>query len=266
MTATLRKWRAVYSICLQETIAYRASMAIWVLTDLTTAVVMPLVWAAAANNGTIQGMATGDFVLYYLAMLQVGSFVTSHIMWDLAGEIREGIFSIYLVRPISVYQYTLLRNLSWRTIRPLVALPFFLTLFILYRPLMGEVRVYLGWEFWVAVVLGHFVSFCFVMAMAMIALFIQEAFAVFELYYVPQLFLSGYLFPVALLPDWAKSIAHVFPFYYTTGAPVEILIGKVSGFDCYRVMGIQVLWIAISYVLGWVLWVRGLRHYTGVGM
>ncbi len=266
MLATWRKWRAVYAINLQETVAYRASMAIWILTDLTTAITMPLVWAAAASSGSIAGITTGGFTLYYLAMLLVGSFVTSHIMWDVATEIREGIFSIFLIRPFSFYQYTFLRNLSWRTVRPVITLPFFLVLFVLFRPLMGDVSVYLGWEFWTSVLLGHLVSFTLVMAMAMLALYVQEAYAIFELYYVPQMFLSGYLFPVALLPDWAQTVSKMMPFYFTIGAPVEILIGKVEGGEALRVMGAQCVWIVACYLGGLLLWRKGLQYFTGTGM
>lgn len=266
MLATLRKWRAVYAIALQETIAYKASMAIWILTDVTTAITMPLVWASAAKSGAIQGYATGEMTLYYLATLLVTSFVTSHLMWDVAFQIREGIFSIYLVRPISYYQYQFFNNIAWRTIRPLLALPFVLLLALLYQPILKGAHVHLSWEFWAALFLGHLVSYFMVMAMAMISLFVQEAFAIFELYYVPHLFLSGYMFPIALLPDWAQTITKFLPFYYTVGAPVEIVVGKLQGPDVYRVLGMQAAWIVVSYFAGQWLWRKGLKHYTAVGM
>ena len=105
-----------------------------------------------------------------------------------------------------------------------------------------------------------------VMMMSMIALFTQEMMSIFELYYVPMLFLSGQLFPVSLLPGWASTIAKWFPFYYTTGAPTEILIGRVAGSEIWRVLGMQAGWILFAFFMAKVLWSRGLRYYTGVGM
>ncbi|MFI5387883.1 MAG: ABC transporter permease, partial [Fimbriimonadales bacterium] len=205
MTATLRKWRAIFSIYFQDGIAYRASGLIWILTDLVTAVTMPLVWASAnTGGGTIRGFTTSNFVLYYLCLLLLGSFITSHIMWDLAMEIKEGQFSAMLVRPVSFYQFTFLRNLSWRIIRTGLFFPFFIALLWAYRGYLGGAHVFVGWEFWASLVLGHLVSFTTVMMMSMLALFTQEAMSIFELYYVPMLFLSGQLFPISLLPDWAR--------------------------------------------------------------
>jgi ABC-2 type transport system permease protein len=266
MQSTLRKWRAVFGIYFQEGLAYRASGLIWIMTDLTTAVTMPLVWARASSAGAIQGFSASDFVLYYLCMLLLGSFITSHIMWELAMEIKEGQFSTALLRPISFFQLTFFRNLSWRIIRTSLFAPIFVGLLWAYSGYLGGARVYLGWEFWVALLLGHMVSFTFVLMMSMIALFTQEAMSIFELYYVPMLFLSGQLFPISLLPEWASSLARLFPFYYTLGAPTEILIGRLSGTAAVQALGGQVVWIFLAYLMAKVLWARGLRHYTAVGM
>jgi len=266
MNWTLRKWKAIFSIYFQDGIAYRASGLIWVTVDLATAVTMPLVWATAAKSGPIGGFTTSDFILYYLCMLFLGSFVTSHIMWELAMEIKEGQFSTMLLRPISFYQLNFFRNLSWRCIRPALFAPFFVLLLFAYRGFLTHAEVHLGWQFWISLVLGHLVSFTFVMMMAMLALFTQEVTSIFELYYIPMLFLSGQLFPISMLPQWAAKAAKLFPFYFTTGAPTEILIGRVSGDAIYSTMGMQVVWIAICYCVSRVLWAKGLKHYTGVGM
>ncbi len=248
--------------------AYRASGLLWILTDMVTAMTMPLVWAkaSAAASGPIGGFVTSDIVLYYLCMLLLSCFITSHIMWELAGEIKEGQFSASLLRPISIHQVTFFRNLSWRIIRMALFAPIFLFLLWAYRPYLHNTHLFLGWQFWAAAVLGHLVSFNFVMMMAMLALFIQEAHSVFELYYVPMLFLSGQIFPVSMLPDWARSLAQLFPFYYTTGAPTEILIGRVTGPAITGILITQTCWIVGTYVVGKIGWKIGLRHYSAVGM
>ncbi|HRI44299.1 MAG TPA: ABC-2 family transporter protein [Fimbriimonadaceae bacterium] len=266
MNRMFRQWRALFSIYFQDGIAYKASGLIWVLTDVATAVTMPLVWAAASAGGAIQGFDQRAFVLYYLTMLLISCFVTCHYMWEIAWEIKEGIFSTYLVRPIGYMQLMFVRNFAWRIVRTMIFLPLFLLLIWAYGGYLGGQSLYLGWETWVAILLGHTLSFSFVMALGMLALFVQEATAIFELYYVPMLFLSGQLFPIALLPDWARNLAALFPFYYTTGFPTEVAIGRIGSTDALQGIGLQVAWIGGSLVLQRVLWAHGLRHYTGVGM
>lgn len=266
MSVSARKLRAVFAIYIQDGLAYRASGFIWTLTDLSTAVTMPLVWAAAARGGPIQGFTAGQFVLYYLCLLLLSSFITSHFMWEIGWEIKEGLFSNYLVRPISYMQFMFMRNLAWRIVRTSIFLPIFILLLLAYWSYIRDAQLYLGWQFWTAVLLGHLVSFTFVMAMGMLALFVQEATSIFELYYIPMLFLSGQLFPISMLPAWAKTLALIFPFYYTTGLPTEILVGRLAPNAALPLIGGQVLWLGISYTLHKVLWKYGLRQYSGIGM
>ena len=262
-----RQAKGIFNIYLQEGLAYRASAMIWILTDLVTAFTMPLVWLAATKTqGDIAGFSGSDFVAYYVAMLFLANFITCHFMWDINNEVRDGVLSSQLVRPVNWLKFMFARNLAWRTMRTIIFLPWFVLFIVSYSSHMGQVSYSLGWMFWVSVVLGHMVSFYSVMALATLSLFTEEAQSIFELYYFPMLFLSGQLFPVAVLPAWAQKLALLFPFYYTTGAPTEILIGRLAGDDALRAIGIQLLWAAIAYGAFQFIWPRGLKRYSGVGM
>ena len=257
----------MFAIYLQDSIAYRASGFIWTLTDVATGITMPLVWVRASTaSGQIGGFTQSSIVLYYLCMLFLNNFITSHIMWDLATEIREGQFTTVLIRPISYYQYTFMRNISWRLVRPVIFLPIFALLLLAYHSYLGNARLFFGWQMFASVLLGHLVSFTFVMMMTMLAFFTTEVYSIFELYYVPMMFLSGQLFPVSVMPGWAQTMAHSLPFYFTTGAPTEILVGRLHGQAVNQVLTMQLAWIIGAYLLSRVLWFKGLKFYTAVGM
>lgn len=264
-TAT-RQMVGLYRIYIQDGLAYKAAGFIWILTDVTTAVTMPLVWLAASKTGTIAGFTGSDLVVYYLCMLLVSCFVVCHYMWDISQEIKEGAFSAQIIRPVPYLRYILARNFAWRCVRTSIFLPFFVLILWGYSASLGSVRLNLSWEFWLSLAFGHTLSVVFVTGLAMIALFVEEAHSIFEIYYIPMLFLSGQLFPMDLFPAWVKNLAIIFPFYYTTGAPTEIVTGRVAGPDVFRVLAVQVAWIAFSYVMFKVLFRYGTRRYTGVGM
>lgn len=270
MTTTLgriwRQSRALFWIYVQDGLAYKASGIIWILTDVATAVTMPLVWLAASQTGLISGYSGADLVLYYLCLLMLSNFIVCHFMWDISVEIKEGTFSTHLIRPVGYLWFIMVRNVAWRCVRCAIFLPWFLVILWFYASSLQGVHLNMGWEFWLSVLLGHLVSVTFVTGMAMIALVTQEAQAIFELYYLPMLFLSGNLFPLSLLPPWAQNLGHALPFYYTTGAPTEILIGRTTGAAVYPVLLDQVVWILVSVLMFKALWTKGMKHYTGVGM
>ncbi len=263
----LAKIGALLKIYIADSLAYRASAFIWMLTDTVHCLVMPLVWLSAYHGReAIGGYNPGEMVTYYVVMAFVSNFIVSHLMWDLAWEIKEGVLSQWLLRPVPVVWMLMARNLSWRAMRMVLFVPvaglalFYFSNFTTLAPLN------LGWAFWVSVVLGHLVSFWVAYALACLAFWLQEVQSVFSVYYAPMLLLSGWVAPIGLMPGWLQALAVVMPFRYTTAVPVEIAVGKLTGEAMFLQMGIQLLWIGLGWGLSAVLWRLGLRQYTGVGM
>lgn len=265
---TLRADWSVYKIWFQDSIAYAVNGIIWVLTDVVFAISMPLIWIAAAKTtgGEIAGYPISQMVLYYLGMTFFAIIINSHMMWEIAGEIREGLFSVTLTRPYSYYRYTFLRGLAWRTFRPVIFLPFLTLLCLLFWAYLSQAHAQVNAALFISVALGHVLSFVTVMALSPLALFTQEAVSLFELYYAPMMLFSGQLFPISALPAWAQDIAHGLPFYYTTGVPSEIFADRLHGHQAWMAVLGQAVWIAIFYPLGVFLWKAGLKQYDGVGL
>lgn len=264
--ALLKKWFAIFAVYFKDGIAYRVNGVIWILTDAFTMFTMPLVWMSAMGSNAIVGFHKADIVKYYLAMLMVSGFVVCHFMWELAWEIKDGQFSAQLVRPISTYQVYFIRNLSWRIVRVSLCVPFLLLFMWFYRDTLRGATFNWNWQFFTAMFMGHLLSFTTVMMLGFIALFVEEAMALFELYYFPMLFLSGQVVPVAMLPTWAQTLAKYLPFYYTTNLPVDIGIGRIDSNAALTGLAVQLFYIALTFGVSKVLWTKGLRQFSGVGL
>ena len=269
MAHAIRQSLAVFRIYFKECFAYPVTWVIWVITDAVTMFAMPMVMASAAmgsGTGSIRGFEPSQFFLYYMAMFLVASFTTSHFMWEIAYEVKEGQFSAQIMRPISYFRYTFFRNLTWRTMRVGFVIPIALAYMVLFRDRFDFTQVQATWEFWASLALGHGVSICLVMAFGMIALVMQDATGLFELYYFPMLFLSGYMFPVAMFPAWVQDANYCLPFFYISGVPTEILVGRIQGPMALELIRNQVFWVVVFYIAFRIAWKKGIKHYTGVGM
>ncbi len=263
----LSKVIALLKIYIADSLAYRASAFIWMLTDVVHCLVMPLVWLSAYNGReAIGGYNPGEMVTYYVAMAFVSNFVISHLMWDLAWEIKEGVLSQWLLRPMPIVWMLFARNLSWRALRMVLFVPVAGLALLYYSSFTTLSGLNLGWAFWLSVLLGHLVSFWVAYALACLAFWLQEVQSVFSVYYAPMLLLSGWVAPIGLMPGWLQALAVVMPFRYTTAVPVEIAVGKLTGEAMLFQMGIQLLWIGVASVLATILWRLGIRQYSGVGM
>jgi ABC-2 type transport system permease protein len=268
--AAWRKWRTVLGLFFQDGLVYKANAFIWILTDLVTAVVMSLIWLASYNGRTqIHGFAPGDMVVYYLLVLALTGFIESHIMWDMSNDVKQGKFNVYLLRPYSFLAYMYAANLGWRLMRTLLSIPLFALVALAFRhylPVWGSGHYHVGPLFWLAVLLGHGVSFTLTYAMGLLSLWLYEARAAYNFYYLPLLICSGQIAPLVLLPLGLQRIIQWLPFPYTLAFPAGLFLGKVSGDEVYRGLAAQVLWLGLSLLIAFGLWHGGLRRYTAFGV
>jgi ABC-2 type transport system permease protein len=77
--------------------------------------------------------------------------------------------------------------------------------------------------------------------------------------------LSGWLFPLALVPAWIGEASAVLPFRYMLSLPVELLAGDVRGGEAAAALLIGVAWLAAFTLAMLALWRRGLKVYEAHG-
>jgi ABC-2 type transport system permease protein len=262
------KWWFVLKMFFQDALAYRATAVIWIMTDVVTAVTMPLVWLASFNGRhQIHGFDPPEMVTYYLVLLALTGLIESHVMWEVATDVKQGKFNIYLVRPFSYMAYMYASNLGWRLMRSLLAIPLFAILACAFHHyLLPLNRFHAGPEFWLAVVLGHFVSFTVSYALGMLSLWLYEARSLYNFYYLPFLIFSGQIAPLALLPAELRNIVQWTPWPYTLSFPVSIFLGRVTPHDMTAGFAGQIIWIGISYLVARLLFRGGLKRFTAFGI
>lgn len=265
-----RKWRALVGMSVQDGLAYKANAFIWIMTDVTTAVVMPLIWLASYNGrAQIYGFSPSQMVLYYLVMLSMTGFIESHIMWDMAADVKQGRFNIYLIRPVSYMTYMYASNLGWRVMRTFLSVPIFIVVALAFRrylPDLGAGHYHIGPVFWLSVLLGHLVSFSITYAIGLLSLWLYEARSLFNFYYLPLIIFSGQLAPLTFLPPVLQAIIRWTPFPYTLAFPTGIFLGKLSGGQIAWGLAAQVVWIVLGLRLASALWRGGVRRFVAFGI
>ena len=101
--------------------------------------------------------------------------------------------------------------------------------------------------------------------LGMITIWTTRAGAIFELWFLSELLLSGRLLPLQLMPPWVQDITNWLPFKWTFYFPIESLVGGMSNAELLRGLGLQALWIAICVGGMLAIWRFAARHYTAVG-
>jgi viologen exporter family transport system permease protein len=260
----MRAFPTLFRVGFAEMVAYRTEFLIWILTTNMPLVMMGL-WTAVAAEGPVGRFGKAQFVAYYLATLIVRLLTSTWMVWELTMDIRQGTLAVRLLRPLHPLLAYGAQHLSAVPLRALITSPLVLVLFLVAGPQLtvgDPVRL----AVLMASLVGAWLILFFMMAIiGSLALFVDSAIAVFEIWLGLHFLLSGYLVPLELLPGWVHAIANVLPFRYTLGFPVETLVGLVSREQALRDLAVQ--WLYVVALLGCTLavWRAGMKRFVAFG-
>lgn len=77
--------------------------------------------------------------------------------------------------------------------------------------------------------------------------------------------LSGLLIPLSFYPPWAMKIISFLPFQSISYLPNMLYLGKAPGMAGLKIIGIQLLWAVILFVLNTLIWRTAVKQLTVQG-
>jgi ABC-2 type transport system permease protein len=119
--------------------------------------------------------------------------------------------------------------------------------------------------FVVTVLLAFPIRFLFTWMLGLVAFWTTWARSIYGVFSVAEVFLTGRLAPLALLPVWAQLIASFLPFRWMLVFPVEVLLGKISLEEVLTGVAIQIVAIIFLALTLDIVWRKAVRRYAAVG-
>jgi ABC-2 type transport system permease protein len=251
---------------IQTQFQYRASMYMYTLGMLAEPVIYLVVWQtiARSNGGSVDGITVGQFAAYYIVWTVVRAMNIVFTPYGWEERIRSGELNGQLLRPLHPIHYDMAWFAGGKIPWLVMYAPLAAGLALIFRPTLHprplEVLVFLVaiWGAYVIRSLNHFV-------LGMITMFTTRATAVFEVWFLSELLLSGRLLPLPLMPHWVQSLSAWLPFKYTFYFPIEALVGNMSDAQLLRGLGMQLLWTVAGALMVRQAWRLAVRHYAAVG-
>jgi ABC-2 type transport system permease protein len=247
-------------------VQYRASLFIWMIGHVLEPLIYLVVWStvAEAGGGTVGDYSTGGFAAYFIVLMLVNQVTYTWIMWEYEYRVREGMLSPALLRPIHPIHADIADNISSK----MVTMPFMLLIALglafLFHPSLDAQP----WALLAAIpvlALAFLLRFMVEWTLALAAFWTTRIGAINQTYFVLVLFLSGQIAPLTLFPYPLQVVAAILPFRWMIGFPVELLLGRVRPMDAVIGVGVQLVWVALAFMLMRLIWREGIRLYTAVG-
>ncbi|HWU89381.1 MAG TPA: ABC-2 family transporter protein [Kofleriaceae bacterium] len=260
----LRAIPALLRVGFAETVAYRAEFLVWILTT-TLPLVMLALWTSVASEAPFRGFTSEAFVAYYLATLIVRNLTGTWVAWQISDEIRGGLMSMRLLRPVHPFVAYAASHLAAVPLRGLIVLPVAAVLLassgdsaLTREPLQLALIA-------PSLALAWLITFSILFALGTLSFFVTKTMALLNLYFALFSLLSGYLLPLPLLPGWIADVARVAPFRFMLSVPVELMTRSLAGAELAELLLGQLGWAAAGLAAALWMWRRGVRHFEAVG-
>lgn len=259
-------YKTSFRLSVMQMTQYRANLAMWILSLIAEPIVYMTVWTVVTREqgGTVEGLTAGQFSAYYIAWMLVRHFSVTLAPEAISWRVRNGQFSGLMMRPLHPVHVDIGENIGYK----LVALPIIL-LMMLGLALVFPPEVNLEWwrvlAFIPAVIFSFLIRFLAHWILGLIAFWTTRANALYEVFFVAEVFLTGRLAPMQILPPPVVTIATISPFRWMISFPVEVLLGNIPAPDVLPGFLMQLFWLGMMLLLLKIVWGAATRHYTAVG-
>jgi ABC-2 type transport system permease protein len=251
---------------MQAQFQYRAATYMYLVGMIAEPVIYLVVWSTIAeqSGGTVNGVSEGEFAAYYIVWTFVRTMNVVFTPYGWEWRIREGELSGQLLRPLHPIHYDIAGFAGGKIPWLFYYLPIAAILTLVFHPTFdirpAEVAVF-AVAIWGAYLIRTFNQ----TALGLVCFWTTRVGALFSLYIVLELLLSGRLVPLTLMPDWVETLAWLLPFRWTFFFPIETLVGDLSNRELLGGLVMQIFWILVGIGIFSLVWRRAIRRYTAVG-
>lgn len=261
----LPAYRQIASMWIQARFTYRVDLVFDVLTLLLQVFLLKVVWVAVyGGRGSVSGVELGDLIAFLtIANLQIWLMPTV-IAGVLHDRVREGQIAHDLIRPVAFLDQLLMVEVgvgAGSVPLLVVILPLAMVVGGSRPPASPEAGVF----YLISLGLAFAVSTLLDLLLGLSAFWTLEIEGLRTIYAFVSRFFAGALVPLWFFPPTLRAIANYLPFQAIAFVPVSIYLGKLEGASLVSALSLQLVWIAVLYLLARIVWNRAMRRVVVQG-
>jgi ABC-2 type transport system permease protein len=270
LRARLTTWWVILRIAMEERFVYRGDFALGTLMRFLPIITQIFLWTAifqASGRSEIADYTRDTIIAYYMLTMISRAFSSMPgLCSGIALQVRDGEIKKFLIQPVDMLGFLLLGRVAHKATYYTIAVVPFVFVFFLCRgffPGWPEAPVFIA--FCLSLLMGFLLGFFIEASLGLVAFWFLEVSSLVFIYNLLGFFLSGHMFPLDLLPEWAHYIVRVLPFQYLAYTPAAIFLGKIQGPELWTSLAIEACWLLVFVALARIMFQRGVQRYSGFG-
>ena len=264
--AALSPWRAAVPfarIGFLNMLAFRARYYVGVLTYLFNVSVYYFIWRAVFHTGHgVAGLSLNDMVTYVAVGWAIRSFYFNEIDREMGTQVQEGKLAMNLIRPVD-FQTVMIADAAGQSAfrAVLFTVPISIVLALIF-PVKAPASLAAGLLFLWSAVMAFFLVAAINFLVGLIAIRSKSILGILRAKYLLLELVSGLLIPTTLFPEPLRTILLASPFPHINFTPAALYLGKATGLEAARLLGLQAGWTAVLLLWGHWAWKRSQRRIT----
>ena len=247
----------------KTSLVYKAEIIFSILGSIILLTVWIFLWKYLYSiKGGIIGISEQYLVTYFILSngLSVIMF-NSDVIGEVVNDIRTGNIAFHLARPynyaFSILAKTIGRKILFNSIFVVLPMVIIATVIFGFEAPASISRLFLAAS---SALIAFFIFFGIYFIGGLSAFWMMELHGAIPLLLENSIrLLSGFLIPIWLFPSWLYSIAQYLPIRCGFDLPLSIYVGRgdmnfiINGFI------IEFIWLILIYLIGLVVWNRGIQ-------
>ncbi len=267
----MKTWWTILKISLEERFVYRGDFALGTLMRFLPIITQVFLWYAifaASGKSKIEAYTANGVVAYYMLTMISRAFSSMPGLCNgIALQVRDGEIKKYLIQPIDLLGFLLITRVAHKLCYYAIALIPFAFVFFLCRGFFEN-----GWPdppillaYSLSLILGFLLGFFIEACLGLVSFWFLEVTSLVFVYNLLNFFLSGHMFPLDLLPEWAAQFVYLLPFQFLAYFPAAVFLGTIEAGDVWRGLAVETCWLVFFILLARIMLNRGIQRYSGFG-
>ena len=253
-------WHLI-KLSFKQQLAYR--MALWagLATNLFFGVLRAvLLIALYGQRGEVNGLTVQGAVTYVGLTQSMIAFMSLFGGLELTDAIYSGAIASDLLRPVSIFTFWMARDFGRSLVNLLGRGVLFMLLYGLFFPISLPQNLATWLLLCVSFLMAWLLNYSWRYLISLAAFWTPDARGFLRITGTVFQLLSGFIMPLALLPDWFVSLANLTPFPSVVNTSIEIYLGTFQGSQVWNALFTQVIWLLLLIAVGEVVFRAGIRR------
>jgi len=267
----IKTWWTILKISLEERFVYRGDFALGTLMRFLPIITQIFLWYAifeASGKNRIEAYTANGVVAYYMLTMISRAFSSMPgLCSGITLLVRDGEIKKYLIQPIDLLGFLLITRIAHKLCYYAIALIPFAFVFYLCRGFFES-----GWPdtpvlcaYFLSLIMGFVLGFFIEASLGLVSFWFLEVTSLIFVYNLLNFFLSGHMFPLDLLPEWASDFVSLLPFQYLAYYPAAIFLGTIAPDQIWQGLAVEACWLVIFIMIARIMLNRGIHRYSGFG-